>query len=105
MTDETTTPPAAAPAEKPVAKVLGDRTRRVPLEWPVEYDGKVYDAVTVSRMSGEQISAFYADEVSGRLPMFDCPFEVIDALDADDAMTVQKAVLDFLPRSMREAIG
>jgi hypothetical protein len=101
MTDEVETKAA------PVApSFVDDRTKTIPLEWPVEYDGEIYTDVTVRRMTGAEVSAFFAQpEETRRLPMFNCPAEVIDALDADDAAAVSKAVMDFLPRSMRPAGG
>ena len=83
------------------------RTTTVPLEHHVEFAGKVYTAIIVSRMTvaqvGEFVEAAQVDGANARLPMFDAPFEVIDALDPDDAETVNKAVRDFLPRSLRPA--
>jgi len=97
-------PSAETPATKPVAILKGDRSRAIALSYPVEYDGIEYTTITVRRMTGAEVSAFYtADGDEKRLPMFDCPIEVIEALDADDAENVSKAVIDFLPRSMRAA--
>lgn len=96
-------PPADAPAvAKAVAKIAGERSKTIPLEWPVEYDGKVYSEITVRRMTGREVQEFFkSKDDAGGLPMFDCPREVIEALDADDDVTINKAVLDFLPRSLR----
>ena len=83
------------------------RTTTVPLEHHIEYDGKVYTAIIVSRMTvtqvGEFVEAAQAQGGEARLPMFDAPPEVIDALDPDDAENVNKVVRDFLPRSLRPA--
>lgn len=87
---------------KPIASLVGERSKSVPLRWPVQFDGKTYDHVTVRRMTGNEVAAFFKAEGDAvELPMFDCPREVIDALDADDAEDVNRVVLDFLPRSMR----
>lgn len=99
---------AQAPAPA-VARILAVRPRSqtIELEWPVEYDGKTYTQVTVSRMTTEQVSEFVsAAKVLGSkttLPMFDVPGEVIDALDPDDADKVGEAVQSFLPRALKMA--
>ena len=110
MTDKTE---AAASDDQAVAapappKFVGDRPRfrTVPLEWPVEYDGKTYSEVSVRRMTAGEVMNFIEQATNGgspRLPIFDVPPEVIDALDADDADNVNKAVNDFLPRALRQA--
>jgi hypothetical protein len=111
MTD-TAMPPAGheAPAAPAIPKYIDNgrpRFRTVPLEWPVEFEGKVYSEVTVRRMTasevGEFIDAIRTDGSKAFLPMFDVPQAVIDALDDDDGVEVNKAVQDFLPRRLREA--
>lgn len=98
------TPPAAP------AFVEEDGRRRseiVSLEWPVEYDGRVYRAIQVRRMTAAEVDAFVeearANAGAARLPMFSCPHQVIDALDADDAARVNEIVLRFLPRALQPA--
>lgn len=94
----------------PAAFVMeGDRRRSefVPLEWPVEFDGRVYRSIQIRRMSAGEVDAFVeearANAGAARLPMFSCPHEVIDALDADDAARVNETVLRFLPRALQPA--
>lgn len=101
---------AAAPAAaeiKPATPTFvnqKERFRKVPLEWPLEYDGKVYDSVTVRRMSAEDMRTFIAMEDGSTIfPMFDVPNAVIEALDPDDDVRVNEAVQDFLPRALRRA--
>lgn len=82
------------------------REKLVPLDYPVEYDGKVYDGIRVRRMTVAEVGAFIEaaggeDAKTARLPMFDAPPEVLDALDADDAERVNEVVRDFLPRALR----
>lgn len=98
---------------KPVARIA-DRSRIesiVRLEHPVEFDGKIYDAVTVASPTVAQIAAF-SERVSQarergestddiRLPMFDVPDEVLDALHLDDDDLVTEAANRFLPRRFR----
>lgn len=93
-----------APAEKPAPRLLGVRSTVVPLDFPVDYDGKVYSEITVTRMTGAQVIEFVnmLKESGSRanLPMFDVPREVIDALDADDAEALDEAVFNFLPHRL-----
>jgi hypothetical protein len=99
MTDDTETKQKPAPAS-----FVDARTKTIPLEWPLTYDGEMYTEVTIRRLTGAEVSDFFAQPAeSRRLPMFDCPADVIDALDADDSMAVSEAVMGFLPRSMRAA--
>lgn len=100
--EASTTPPA------PVFVDNGrPRFRVVTLEWPLSFDGKTYSEIVVRRMTAAQVSEFVDqirdDAKLAILPMFDVPAAVIDALDADDAEEVNKAVNDFLPRSLRPA--
>lgn len=94
-----------APAPKPAPKLLGDRSRTIDLDYPVEFDGKTYERITVRRMTGIEVRDFIAAVSSvgerARLPMFDVPFEVIEALDDDDAAKLDEAVFDFLPNRLR----
>ncbi|HEY8578647.1 MAG TPA: phage tail assembly protein [Beijerinckiaceae bacterium] len=100
MSEETQPATPAAPA--PPRFVGGPpRSTAVPLRWPVEYDGKVYDSIAVHRMSVADVDAYSRD---GFPRMFgDTPRAVIDALDADDAAAVNKAVLDFFPEALLTA--
>ncbi len=86
-----------------------ERSTTVALEWPVEFDGKVYDTITVRRCSGREVDLFVAavaaaaDGVSVKTPMIDCPTEVYDAMDDDDRLRLEEAVLPFLPRRLARA--
>lgn len=82
------------------------RSEAVPLDWPLVYDGRVWDTITVSRMTAGQIAAFLEKaETAKRFPMFDAPDAVLDALDADDADKVNEVVNRFLPRRFRDVVG
>lgn len=103
-------PQEAVEAAPPAPKFVDNgrpRFRVVPLEWPIEYDGKTYSEITVRRMTTAEVVAFVdqmrEDLKEATLPMFDVPHAVIDALDPDDADAVNKAVSDFLPRALRLA--
>ena len=83
-----------------------ERFEVVMLEWPVEYDGKLYDRVTVRRMSTSEVAAFVEAAIADKkapLPMLDAPQAVLDELDEDDAVALNKVVEDFLPRSWRDS--
>lgn len=105
---------AAAVAAPPRIISSKPRNRTVDLEWPIEYEGRMYDRIVVRRMSTAEVVTFVdaarqarVGDGDVRLPMFDTvdgtpvPLEVIDALDPDDAAAVNEAVADFLPRSLR----
>lgn len=83
------------------------RSEVVTLEWPINFGGKLYEAICVSRMTAAQVDEFVeAVKAKGpktSLPMFDAPPEVIEALDADDANRVNEVVSRFLPRALLPA--
>lgn len=84
------------------------REKIIPLEWPVTVNGVRYTEVRVRRVTGTEIREYVAKSRAGKNlapPVFDIPFEVYNALDADDADTLDEAGLDFLPRSVRDASG
>ena len=110
MSQEKTEQPAPekpAPTPRYVDGKL--REKRVELEWPVEYDGKTYDAIVVRRMTGQQVADFLdqlaqvkdPDKARMHFPMLyddegcDVPHAVIEFLDDDDAETVAKVTQDF----------
>lgn len=117
MTDDakTSAPEASAPAPAPRFVNTAGRSETVPLEWPIEFDGLLYDSVTVRRMTVADIAAFEqrineARRTGGdldkiRFPMFDVPEAVMDALDSDDADRVGEVTLRFLPRRFRGEEG
>lgn len=103
---------------KPEPRYVGGKLRekRVELEWPVEHDGKLYEAITVRRMTGQQVADFLDqlaqikdEDEKARLhfPMLyhddgaAVPQAVIEFLDDDDAGTVAEVQQDFLPRRFR----
>ncbi|THK38644.1 phage tail assembly protein [Ensifer sp. MPMI2T] len=102
----------AAQASKPapprlVGKEGKERERVIPLEFSVEYDGKVYEELTVRRISGKDFSAMSAFDGSKETTqlaalMTGAPVEVIEALDGDDFVELQEAVQAFLPRKLRQ---
>ena len=103
--------PSGEPDDKPGSpQFVGGklRSREVLLDWPLRYGGKVYDRITVRRMTTAEVGEFITaasgeGSKNARLPMFDCPSEIIDALDPDDAERVNEVIRDFLPRLLRQA--
>jgi hypothetical protein len=99
--------PAALPAPAPTAKVFysGEYEKLVPLEWPIEFDGKVYNEIRVHRVSGKEVrdylEALRTSEANILPPMIDCPIEVWNALDADDHDAVDQAALEFTPKRLK----
>lgn len=84
------------------------RSMVIDLDYPLTVDGKLYERITVRRLTGAEVSAFFKSveaDPNVRLPMFDVPFAVIDALDADDSERVMEAMASFLPRALRPEAG
>ncbi|TPP07025.1 phage tail assembly protein [Rhizobium glycinendophyticum] len=82
-------------------------SKRVPLTVPVQFDGKMYEAINLRRLKGRDFTALQRlgdDEDMGLLSLIsDAPAEVLAELDGDDFMLVSEAAKDFLPRKLREA--
>jgi hypothetical protein len=94
--------------ERALPRFVGGRQREqvVPLEWPIEYDGKVWDKIRVKRVTVAEMSAYLEalkDDANAPVPLFDAPRQVLDALDADDDETLSKVAADFFPRRWRAA--
>lgn len=109
MTEEAATidQPGAELAPAPVAHIVyhGVREKMVPLEWPVEFDGKTYDAIRVHRVTGKEMRVFMEQLATGQgdvmPPMVDCPIEVWNAMDADDQQTIDLAAMEFTPKRLK----
>ena len=99
-----------APAEMPVARIVSpkEREKLVPLEYPVEYDGVLYEEIRIRRVTAQQVADFFAElrksESFVLPPMIDCPVEVWQALDDDDQMAVDDAAKAFTPRRLKAAV-
>jgi hypothetical protein len=85
------------------------RAETVMLDWPIEYDGKLWDRIVVRRMTVAEVSAF-SDRVASTpegerkkisVDMFDAPPEVMGAMDADDDEKIWAVANRFLPRRFR----
>ena len=101
-----------------VAQFLSDRPRSktIDLSWPISFDGRVYQAITLIRLTAGDVSKFQ-DELEAllrdnpdaalRFPIFrdetgaPIPAAVLDALDDDDRFELDRAAADFLPRRFR----
>jgi hypothetical protein len=101
-----------AAGEKPAAKIVATkaRSKTVQLEWPIEFDGKIWSEITLRRVTGREVEQFITDlaglEEGGRkpvIPVIDCPVEVYEALDDDDVYMLERETLPFLPRRLTEA--
>ena len=108
MTEETTSPAAAAtPAEAQHVRA-SERVKSVPLDWPISFNGRVYDAIVLRRPTVLAVKAWtnavVAEQAKGVadpdvvFPVFDAPVEVLAALDPDDAAGVEEEARPFLPR-------
>lgn len=83
----------------------------IPLDHPIALDGAVWDAVRVHAPTVAGVKEFSraieaaraaGDTIDGiRLPMFDAPEAVLDALHLDDDDKLNEASLPFLPRRFR----
>jgi hypothetical protein len=122
MPEKPETPPEGTPAVESAAagvaapeppRFVGGKPRSltIPLDWPLEYDGKVYSEVTIRRVTIAELETFLAEaiqtiEADGKYypwpPMFDAPRAVMDALDPDDQDRISTAALDFFPRRLLE---
>ena len=102
-----------------VARIVSDRPRAatIALEWPVEYGGRIYKTIIVARLTAAEVARFQDEIVQllessadskVRLPLFrdergePIPDKVMDALDDDDRLALDEAVVSFLPRRFRE---
>lgn len=108
MTDISSPSPAA-----PAFVNAAARRRSVKLQWPLEYDGRVYDEICVRRLTVAEVAAWVEGLKAGgenphpHMPIYvdaagaPIPDVVIDALDDDDGAALDEVVRDFLPRRFR----
>lgn len=82
------------------------RSKIVPLDWPFTLNGERWTAVTIGRVTGQEVDD-YMDALSrGEKvipPMFAFPIEVYNGMDDDDRHRIDEAVIPFLPRRLRAA--
>ena len=99
-------------------RFLGGRPRHatLTLDYPVEVEGRTYNAIVLRRLTAGDVSAYVEtlrkaakDNPNGqaRPPIFTdeagepLPLSLFDALDDDDALRLDEAAEDFLPRRWR----
>jgi hypothetical protein len=92
------------------------RFRSIDLKHPLEFDGKVYRAICLRRLTAGEVAEFMEGvakrpEAALRAwPMYRdadgaaIPPEVIEGLDDDDMFELDQAVRDFLPRRFQAAL-
>lgn len=108
---ETAAPAATASPQAPQFVDGAKRLKVVPLQWPVEYEGKTWTEITVRRATAGEVANFYeslrsaAQGVKVHFPLYDAPAAVLDALDDDDWAEIEKVTADFLPRRFRADAG
>jgi hypothetical protein len=93
--------------EKPVARHVRKQERRknVPIDWPVEFDGRVYNEITIRRPSGSELAEYIGHLAAGdevHPPFIDCPPEVYAVLDDDDVVLIDEALKPFLSKRFLE---
>lgn len=83
------------------------RSQVVKLEWPLEYEGKVWDQITVRRLTAREVDVAVEASRAGQddtLPIFDAPTAVLDALDADDSQRLNEVAKSFFPRALKASM-
>jgi len=107
MTDDTKPEEAKEP---PVARIVNPegRSKLVPLQFPVEFDGTVWSAIEVRRCTGAEIKADFERMGEGGefvLPhVLQCPMVVWWALHDDDQLLVDEESRAFMPRRLKAAV-
>ena len=97
--------------EEPVlARIVNPagREKMVPLDYPVEFRGIVYEEIRVKRVTGREVADYFELMGQGAAkmpPTVDCPVEVWDALDADDQHKVDGFAIDFFPQVVRALLA
>jgi hypothetical protein len=101
---------AEQPAEIPTARIVSpkEREKMVPLEYPVEFDGKIWTEIKVRRVSAQEVADYLellkSDQAFDIPPMVECPLAVWNALDDDDQLAVDEAARPFTPRRLKAAV-
>lgn len=76
------------------------------LRYPIEFDGKVYEEIVITPPTTATYVAYMDDLAAGKpgdLKMVDAPDAVLDYLHPDDTEEVNKVIVGFLPRALKEA--
>lgn len=105
MTDEITTEEPTTPAP---ARIVTDKPteKLVPLEYSVEFDGKLWTEIRVHRVTGTAMAAFLEKVRSGAdvaiPPMVDSPLDVWNGMNADNKFAVDLAAAEFTSRRLKD---
>ena len=90
-----------------------ERVCTIVLDWPLEYEGTVHREIVVRRLIAAEVAKFQ-EEVAKAVPDSSfvwpiyrtaagepLPPGLLDALDDDDRLRLEKAAVDFLPLRFR----
>lgn len=99
-----------SPKEPPVARIVNPagRSKVVPLQFPIEFDGKIWDSIEIRRCTGKEVQDYF--EAMGNSaefvlpPVVQCPLAVWHAMDADDQYLVDEEAQAFMPRRLKAAV-
>lgn len=94
-----------APSE---ARIVSDkpRSKDVPIDYPVEFDGKVWESIPMERSSGDQVAEYWEALREGKelVPVgIKVPIEVWRKMDDDDRWRVEGIYDDdFFPQRLKD---
>ena len=88
-------------------------TETVKLAYPITVDGKTIDSVTVHRPTAGEVADFIRrlrltpedERHKIVLSMHDIDAEILDLLDDDDRLAIEKVEDRFLPQRLRASAG
>ena len=93
--------------DKPAAKMvsMNGREKWVTLDYPVAFDGIIWEQIRVRRVTGEELNEYLKQAGQDFVlpPVVDCPIEVWNGMDADDQASVDEAAMEFMPKRLRAA--
>lgn len=101
--------PEEQPSARKVARLVPREgkifEKKIPLEFPIEFDGVLYEDVTIHRLHGKDFQELSSGSITGvemASLMAKVPIEVAEVMDAEDLYNVVEACKAFFPRQMRE---
>lgn len=98
----------AAPKAAPRFIGKGEREKKIPLEFPLEYDDVEYHDLTIRRLQGkdfsriELLAATFDEQTALMHLMTGAPIAVIKSLDGEDFVNVAEAMDPFVPARWKE---
>lgn len=81
------------------------RSEIVPLNWPVEVDGKVWTEIEIRRITTSELDAYLKTTDDTPPPNILAPKNVLDALDAEDGFKIEEVSSRFFPRRSSSEVG